>query len=141
MVEMITPEQLAASGTEHGNQAALFCFFQINKDKYPLAKWLYSSSNGFFSTSGQKGKEKAAGLKNGVPDICLPVIMLPADGSVMFSGLYIELKIEARRKQKNGGCSDEQIEWLAFLNQQGYKAVVCYGWESARDEIIKYLEG
>ena len=134
---MITPEQLAASGTEHGNQAALFCFFQIHAAEYPLTKWLYSSSNGFFSTSGQKGKEKAAGLKNGVPDICLPI---PSLGCT-YHGLYIELKIETRRKQKNGGCSDEQLEWIAFLRQQYYKAVVCYGWESARDEIIKYLEG
>lgn len=137
---MITPEDLAKSGTEHGQQAALFCFFQIHAAEYPLTKWLYSSSNGFFSTSGQKGKEKAAGLKSGVPDICLPISNYNRfidDGSL---GLYIELKIESRRKQKNGGCSDEQLGWLAFLNSQSYEAVVCYGWEEARDMIIKYLK-
>jgi hypothetical protein len=138
---MITPEQLAASGTEHGHQAALFCFFQINAASYPLTQWLFSSSNGFFSTSGQKGKEKAAGLKNGVPDICLPVVTGDGGATEGYSGLYIELKIPSKLGTKNGGCSDDQIKWLAFLSSQGYKVKVCYGWEDARDTIIQYLEG
>jgi hypothetical protein len=148
---MITPEQLASSGTEHGHQAALFCYFQINKDKYPLTKWLFASANGFFSTSGQKGKEKAAGLKNGVPDICLPVAIqktIPrtsfADKTVWtdyYHGLYIELKIPKRQTEKNGGVADNQNEWLTFLSSQSYAVAICYGWEQARDCIIKYLEG
>ena len=32
---MITPEQLAKSGTEHGHQAALFCWIALNIDRYP----------------------------------------------------------------------------------------------------------
>lgn len=137
---MITPEQLASSGTEHGHQAAIFCYFQINAAKYPLAKWLFSSSNGFFSTSGQKGKEKAAGLKNGIPDICLPV-MIGTRYDFISCGLYIELKIPSRATQKNGGVADEQGEWLTFLTSQGYAVKVCYGWEDAVKTIIEYLEG
>lgn len=137
---MIKPEQLAASGSEHSQQCALFCWAANNQAKYPQLKWMHSSGNGIFTTSGHKAKEKAAGLKNGVPDICLPMPMqLRQD--YCYYGLYIELKIPKRRTEKNGGCSDEQLEWLAFLNSQGHKAVVCYGWEEARDVIIKYLEG
>lgn len=137
----MTPEQLAASGTEHGHQAAIFCYFQINAAKYPLAKWLFSSSNGFFSTSGQKGKEKAAGLKNGVPDMCLPIPIQCDYEAAISHGLYIELKIPSRATQKNGGVADDQREWLEFLASQGYAVKVCYGWEDAVKTIIEYLEG
>lgn len=130
---MITPDQLAASGTEHGHQAALFCFFQIHASEYPLAKWLYSSSNGFFSTSGQKGKEKAAGLKSGVPDICFPI------KKSRYSGLYIELKRPDSAGKKAGELSNKQKEWIDFLLSQDYKVEVCFGWEAARDTLIWYL--
>ena len=84
---------------------------------------------------------KAEGLKDGVPDICLPVATvnerIPSDG---YFGLYIELKIEKRRNQKNGGCSEEQLEWLAYLNGAGYKAVVCYSWIEAVEVIKEYLK-
>jgi hypothetical protein len=136
---MISPEQLAASGTEHGHQAAIFCYFQINAAKYPLTKWLFSSANGFFSTSGQKGKEKAAGLKNGVPDICLPIVIQRIGNGILYCGLYIELKIPKRRTEKNGGVADDQREWLTFLTSQGYAVKVCYGWEDAVKTIVEYL--
>lgn len=33
----------------------------------------------------------------------------------------------------------EQKEWVNKLNEQGYKAVVCNGFEEARDTIEEYL--
>ena len=71
---------------------------------------------------------KAAGVKSGVPDICLPV---PRAG---YHGLYIELK-----RQKGGRISPEQTEWIDALIKQGYCAAVCRGWEAAREEILRYL--
>ena len=140
---MITPEQLAACGSESGHQKALFCWAALNIATYPQLRWLYAVPNGFFSTPGQKAKMKAEGLRDGVPDICLPVSYEPFDIQLenRYHGLYIELKIEKRRNQKNGGCSDEQLEWLAYLNEAGYKAMVCYGWEEAREAIKEYLNG
>jgi hypothetical protein len=49
-------------------------------------------------------------------------------------GLFIEMK-----RTKGGRTSEEQREWIAELNKAGYRAVVCKGWEEARDEIMKYL--
>ena len=140
---MITPEQLAACGTESGHQKALFQWAAMNIATYPQLKWLYAVPNGFFSTAGQKAKMKAEGLRDGVPDICLPVPYEPFDIQLenRYHGLYIELKIEKLRNQKNGGCSDEQLEWLAYLHHAGYKAVVCYGWIEAREAIKEYLNG
>ena len=68
------------------------------------------------------------GVTPGVPDICLPV----ARGG--YHGLYIELK------RLKGGRVEECQQWyLANLSRQGYKAVVCKGWEAARDVIEEYL--
>ena len=144
---LITPEQLAACGSESGHQKALFCWAAMNIATYPQLKWLYAVPNGFFSTPGQKAKMKAEGLRDGVPDICLAVPKwsnhyhgLYMWSEIAFNALYIELKIEKRRNQKNGGCSKEQLEWLDYLHHAGYKAMVCYGWEEAREAIKEYLK-
>ena len=65
-----------------------------------------------------------------MPDICLPVARYP------WHGLYIELK-----RRKGGRLSDEQTKWLARLEEQGYRAVRCDGWEAAAIEITRYLKG
>lgn len=135
---MITPEQLAASGTEHGHQAAIFNWSQQNLDKYPVLKYLFAVPNGFYGSAAQKGKMKAEGLKLGVPDIWLPVKSKPYIIGIetdQYSGLVIELKV------KKNVPTQDQLDWLAFLKQQGYQCWVCYGWEEARDKIVEYLEG
>lgn len=126
---MISPEQLAASGTEHGAQAAIFCWANQNLDKYPQLKYLFAVPNGFYGSAAQKGKMKAEGLKLGVPDIWLPYYKRT------YSGLIIELKV------KKNVPTQDQLDWLAFLKQQGYQCWVCYGWQEARDKIVEYLEG
>jgi hypothetical protein len=122
---VITPTQLAASGSEHGHQAALFCFAQ--QSGIEELKWLFAVPNGFYATPKAKATMKAEGLKSGVPDIWLPV---PMDGCY---GLVIELKVGKNKPTK------EQQEWIDYLNNAGYYARVCYGWEHARDRILMYL--
>ena len=146
----ITPEQLAACGSESGHQKALFCWAALNQHLYPQLKWLYAVPNGFYAAdnfkgygSGQKAKMKAEGLRDGVPDVVLPWPQrweyISKYGTVNYCALYIEMKREKYRNAKNGGCSDEQLEWLDYLNGAGYKAVVCYSWIEARNIIIEYL--
>lgn len=126
---MITPEQLAKSGSEDAHQAALFCWAALNIKQYPKLKWLFAIPNGGSRDIREATKLKATGVKRGVPDICLPV------KRGQWSGLWIELK-----KNKKAVTSDEQKEYIAFLKSQGYGAMVCYGWEEARNMLIKYLE-
>ena len=65
-----------------------------------------------------------------MPDLFLPV---PKGG---YSGLFIELK------RKNGGAlSDAQRDWLDDLAVRGFRAVMCHGWEAARDVLLDYLRG
>ena len=91
---------------------------------------MFSTLNGVRLTIGQATKAKRSGNKKGVPDIWLPV------KRGKFSGLVIELKREI-----GGVVLKEQKEWLAFLNKQGYNAVVCRGFMAAITEIQNYLTG
>ena len=52
----------------------------------------------------------------------------------IYPGLYIEMKYG------NGRTSKEQREWINKLNEQGYKAVVCNGFEEAKETIEKYIK-
>lgn len=127
---MIIPEDLAKSGTEHGHQAAIFCW--AASSDIPELKWLFAVPNGFFGSAAQKGKMKAEGLRAGVPDIWLPVPM-KLEYAPQYYGLVIELKAG-----KNKPTSEQQ-EWIDFLGSQGYWCQVCYGWEDAKATILKYL--
>ena len=78
-------------------------------------------------------KMKRMGLSKGFPDLLFPT---PHNG---FHGLYIELKRDRTCKP-----TAEQLEWISYLNSQGYRAKVCYGAGEAIDEINWYfsnLEG
>ena len=67
------------------------------------------------------------GCKKGVPDLFLPVPM------GKYHGLFIEMK-------KPGGlASDSQRRWNAALNVLGYLAVYCYGWEEAKNVLLRYM--
>lgn len=70
---------------------------------------------------------KEAGVKRGVPDLCLPV----ARGG--YHALYIEMKSET------GRATREQKEWGEFLLSQGNMWEVCHGWESAVRVLEWYL--
>lgn len=129
---MISPEQLL-NGSEDGEQSAIFCWAAISVGKYPQLRWLHHVPNG-----GQRNKREGAnlkkqGVKRGISDIVLPF-------PTKYAGLYIELKTEKRRKEKNGGCSTEQLEFIDYANKVGYKAIVCYGWIEAKEAIEDYLK-
>lgn len=71
---------------------------------------------------------RTAGLKKGVPDIFLPI----AAGT--YHGMFIEMK-----RVKGSRVSDEQMEWISKLTEQGYKCVIAYGHEQAINYISEYL--
>jgi len=61
----ITPEQLAASGSEDGHQLAIMQWCALNLNMYPELKWLHHSPNGGFRVKREAAKLKAiiVGLK------------------------------------------------------------------------------
>src|SRR5258706_547097 len=132
----ITPEMLA-TGSEDGEQAALFCWAADHVSKYPQLEWLFAIPNGGSRHIAEATKMVAGGVRKGVPDILLPWPMaFTTNIKDCYAGCFIELKIEKRRKEKNGGCSQNQLEWIKQLKLNGYYVAVCYGWTEARDVLI-----
>lgn len=122
------PEDLVKSGSESSEQQALFCWAALAATEYPALSRLFAIPNGGFRFKREAARLKAEGVRAGVPDVLLP---LP---KFKWAGLFIEMK-----KKRVGRVQDNQSEWIAYLNSAGYLAVVCYGWEEARDTILTYL--
>lgn len=130
---MITPEILAAPGREDDHQAALFCWAAQQAQSNSRLHNLYSVPNGGKRDKSVARRMKRTGLRAGVPDVKL------ACTNTIFSGLYIELKLEKYKNRKNGGCSDEQLRWHERLRNENYSVKVCYGWLDAANAICEYL--
>lgn len=109
---------------EAGIQESLFEWAELNESRHPELKLLHAIPNGGKRDAITGYHLKRQGVKSGVPDICLPVARRNSHA------LYIELKAEGGRVQES------QKVWIAELNKQKYRAVVCYGL----DEAIKTLE-
>lgn len=114
--------------TKSVEQQCLFRRAEFQSERYPEMKLLYHISNGGSRKKSEAGRFKAEGVKAGVPDLCLHV----ARGG--YHGLYIELKWLKKSK-----ISEDQKAWIEKLNEQGYCAVVCKGWEAAAKAITEYL--
>lgn len=117
--------------SEDQHQEALFRWAALSK--IPELDLMYAVPNGGLRNVRVAVKLKAGGVKSGVPDICLPT----ARGS--FHGLYIELKKPKCSKSPAGKPTKNQIEWLQKLNDAGYLAVTCIGWDEAKKAIETYL--
>jgi hypothetical protein len=115
--------------TESAEQIALFQWAVWQEKTVPELILLYHIPNGGKRYVTTARRLKAEGVKSGVPDLCLPV----SRGG--FPGLYIELK-----RVSGNTATDNQAGWIAALERQGYKALVCYGWEEAADAITQYLK-
>ena len=137
----MTPQLLAAKGSESGHQKALFAWaaiaalhgfaaarypasylapgWQWASDPVPVLRWLHAIPNGGARNPATAARLKAEGVRAGIPDIFLPVAV------GCYHGLYIELKAET------GKLSKEQSEFGRFCSEQGFAFVVCYGWKDA----------
>ena len=113
---------------EEIEQEHVFLWASMEERAYPELAMLYAIPNGGKRAIKTAVALKKQGVKRGVPEMCLPV----ARGG--YHGLYVELK-----RQKGGTVSDEQREWIAALNTQGYKAIICHGAEEAIEQIRGYL--
>ncbi|MEI7308731.1 VRR-NUC domain-containing protein [Pectobacterium carotovorum] len=71
---------------------------------------------------------KRLGVRAGVPDLFLA---LPRGG---YAGLWIEIKA------KGGKLSAQQEVWLKRLEDAGYRAVCCFGFEQAVNVIEIFIK-
>jgi len=117
----------AVHATEGQEQAALFGFLTRIESRLPVVRWAFHVPNGGARHVATARRLKREGVKRGVPDIWLPVRREP------FVGFVCELKV------KGGRTSQEQHAWLAHLETQGWCAAICWGWQAAARELLRYL--
>lgn len=114
-------EQDKYSESWHQRQLIQWC------RQFSWGQYLFHIPN---ETTGGQGwiiRNRQMGCKKGVPDLFLPV------PTGKYHGLFIEMK-------KLGGlASDSQRRWNAALNGLGYLAVYCYGWEDAKNVLLRYM--
>lgn len=159
----MTPDQLAKSGSEHGEQRALFAFLKCAEQFGFNVAWDWAAGMGLeaakssrmndcqpvpelrrcfaIPNGGLRDKITAAkltheGVKSGVPDVFLP---LPC---AQYAGLFIEMKRSADKatKRRAGVTSDSQDEWIAYLRSVRYAVSVCFDWRTAAKDIQSYVE-
>lgn len=115
--------------SEAQEQRTLFQWAALLYQKYPELQWMFHIPNGGSRDVIEAKHLKDQGVKSGVPDIFLPV---PRG---KFNGMFIEMKFG------RGKTSENQDTWIAQLNDFGYRAVVCHGFEEAKKDIEDYMEG
>jgi len=128
--------------TEHNEQAALVhtvLLTYCNRSDF-IRPLFFSTLSGAWiagSTRTAKGaliaKYKSEGWINGVADL----LYLQPRGE--FSFLAIEMKTPARIREKHGGASEDQLEWLKAAREAGAMAEICHGAESGMDAFSRYM--
>ena len=84
---------------------------------------IFAIPNGGKRSKATAATLKATGVSAGVPDLYIPAWKL-----------WIEMK-----RTSGGTVSKEQKEWLAYLNEIGDIAVVCKGFEEAKEVVSGFL--
>lgn len=114
---------------EADEQKSLFKWAELMAWKYPELKMMFAIPNGGSRHIAEAVNLKKQGVKAGVPDILLPVARHNNHG------MFIEMK-----RRTNGKISNVQEEWITDLMEQGYRVVICEGFDVARQAIEKYLK-
>ena len=118
--------------SEHEEQVALIEWADMSLGRYPELAYLHAIPNGTRTSIQIAKRMKQEGVRKGVPDLFLPVVVR-YDGAFI-PGLYIEMKYGKNKPSK------EQKDFISFLRTQGYYVQVCYDMESAKNTIEAYLD-
>jgi hypothetical protein len=114
---------------EEAEQRRLFDMVALYQERRPELRLLFHVPNGGWRSKATAGRLKDAGVRPGVPDLCLPV---PRG---FYHGLWLELKV----RRRGARLTPEQRRWLDDLRRQGYWAEVCYGADAALTALLQYL--
>lgn len=120
---------------EDQHQEKIFHTAFLNFDYEPRLKGLYHPPNGGKRDPNTARALQRRGVKPGVPDIQLDVPKFDSEGNPIYFGLRLELK-----RTREGDISPDQEARLTQLAKDGYRAIVCWGWIAAWDEILWYLD-
>lgn len=127
----MNPEQLAKD-TEHSHQVAWFCWCQQQTYDERL-KFAFAIPNGGERNKIVASRLKAEGVKQGVPDVFIPI------PSRIYAGMFIEFKRPGTENQRPGKLSDDQIKWKEFLISQNYFHLTAFSYLQAVEGVLRYL--
>lgn len=97
---------------------------------------IWASASGIYlPTISLASKLKALGViaTKGEPDLFIPVVK-KKDGVIISAGLFIELK------KVGGKPTKEQLEKVAYYNENGYTARIIEGSDKAIELINQYIK-
>lgn len=115
--------------SESANQCALLKWWDMAHKQYNLpAQMLMAIPNGGQRNAITGAILKREGVRAGVFDLFLAA---PRNG---FSGLWLEMKWGKNKITK------EQQAFKAMIEAEQGKCVVCYDWETAKEQIEAYLD-
>lgn len=119
--------------SEHDEQVQVINWCFDNTRDYPELDLIFAIPNGAMLGGGRIGAIranalKAEGMRPGVCDLFLP---FPRG---VWHGMFIEMKTEI------GKLSENQKEFIARVEEQGYYTAVCYGAREAIEQLKLYLE-
>lgn len=124
----VTRRRKATLPLEHQEQVTLLEWFDL---QYPALRKRMAAVPNAGKMNATIGKRmNREGRRKGYPDLQL---LVPHNG---YHGLIIEMK-----RQDGGEVSPEQMDWLEWLAQMGYKVAVCAGFEAAKQVVSDYLRG
>lgn len=112
---------------EFDNQSAYFQILALKEKEHPMLKFIFAMQSGAYLSIRTRMKEKRAGMKKGVPDVCIPI---QSNG---FGGAYIE------NKSTKGRLKPEQKEFIEHLEKNNYCVKVCYSLDDAIHFTEQYL--
>lgn len=122
-------EPKEADPLEAQHQERIFSLIEFWKGRFPSMSALFAIPNGGFRHKATAAALQRQGVRAGVPDMFLPV------PRATFHGLWIELK-----RFREGDIAETQAGWLTYLESVGYRALVCWGWRAAWEELCEYLD-
>lgn len=117
-------------GKEEAEQILFFDYCRIMQHSRPQVKHYtlaFHIPNERKCSIARRVAMKRAGVRRGVPDICVP---LPND---KYHSLYIEMKVKPNKP------SPEQHEYLKQLNAAGAYAAICWSGKEAIELLEKYI--
>lgn len=113
-------------GVEDRLQIGCVRWFSLAYSRY--ARLLHHSPNGGSRNVVEAAKFKQMGVRAGYPDLSL---LIPRQG---YHALFIEMKTPKGRQSEN------QKEYQAELESQGYKYVICRSVQDFINEIEEYMK-
>lgn len=115
--------------SETQEQIALFEWANLQCTRHPELRLMFHVPNEGKRSVVMGRMMKLMGLKQGVPDVFLPV------PKGRYHGLAFEMK------SLKGRPTAAQLNWIENLRAVGWRAEICHGCAEAIEVILEYLEG